>query len=104
MNQLVIFQFELAFLICTCVSWLILCFEGACGRTVSQAFFPSMDDLRHVLIEEFIKTDREFRFVFNYKNKLRAEYKGIGCHWVLYAKVKGPNSSTVRVNTLVYTQ
>ena len=63
--------------------------------------FPSMVDLRSVLIEEFIKVDRQYTFVFNNKTKLRAKCGTIGCPWTLYARIKGPDTNTVRVNTLV---
>ena len=41
--------------------------------------FPSMDDLRSVLIEEFIKVDRQYTFFFNNKTKLIAKCGTIGC-------------------------
>jgi len=65
--------------------------------------FPTIEHLREVLKEEFIKIDREFKYVFNDKTRLRAVCKGRGCGWVLYARVVGSDNKTVRVNTLVDT-
>ena len=41
--------------------------------------FPSIEDLRNVLREVFIKEDREFKFLANDQNRLRAKCKGNGC-------------------------
>ena len=62
-----------------------------------------MFDLRHVLVEEFIKADRQFRYISYNKIKLRATCEGVGCLWVLYARLKRSDNTIVRINTLVVT-
>ena len=53
-----------------------------------------MTDLRYVIVEEFVKADRQFEYIFNNKTKLRVRCEGLGCPWILYARLKDPLGTT----------
>ncbi|XP_030509786.1 uncharacterized protein LOC115724609 isoform X1 [Cannabis sativa] len=62
--------------------------------------FPTIGHLRNALKEVFIKTNRQYSFVFNDKHRLRAKCKAEGCKWFIYARLVSGDNNTVRVNKL----